>query len=75
LWVQGISADLAGALPRFCDLIKSSLVGQASSLLAGESLPAPDRDIDIERIEFDAVTDTPAGLGCDQVVPLPRKGS
>ena len=58
------AGDVALALGR--DRVERLAVGEQRRLLAGEGLPAPDRDIDVERIDLDREADPADGLRRDQ---------
>ena len=63
--------DLAAALGDSCrhlhpcglDFVERSAVGFERGFLAGQALPAQDRDIHVLRIEFDSAADAPGQLG------------
>src|SRR5437868_3347331 len=48
------------------DAFKGLSVGRERGLPAGEGLPAPDRHIDVARIDLDGAAPSVGGLGSDQ---------
>jgi hypothetical protein len=66
------SRNLLAARSR--NLIEPPAVTIEHSLFSGESLPSQHGDVDIPRIDFHAVADSTAGLGCNQRAGTPKEG-